>query len=81
MSISLVVALLYPKLIGSRFRVQARPGSTGCGYDIVIAYYGLGFPSPHLGKSGLGQGFKGYNCLKLHTIIDQDPEYPTSPIG
>ncbi len=51
---------LKSKLIGSRFRVQARPGATGCGYDIVIAYYGLGVPSPHLDIPGLGKGFKGY---------------------
>jgi hypothetical protein len=44
-------------------RVQARPGATGCGYEIVFTFYGLGFPSPHLDMPGLGQGFKGYKML------------------
>jgi hypothetical protein len=40
-----------------RFGVQARPGATRCGYEIVFAFDGLGSPSPHLDMSGLGQGF------------------------
>jgi hypothetical protein len=28
-----------PKLIGSRFRVPACPGATGCGYAIVFSVY------------------------------------------
>jgi hypothetical protein len=65
--------LIYPKVIGSGFSVQARPGlrlvayasesATGCGYDIVFAVYGLVLPSPHLDMPGLGQGFKGYKML------------------
>ena len=63
---------LSTKLIGSRFRVQACPGAAGCGYDIVFAFYGLVFPSPHLDMPGLGQGFKGYNILisvTLYSIV------------
>ena len=44
-------------------RVQARPGATWCGYEIAFTFYGLGFPSPHLDKLGLCQGFKGYKML------------------
>jgi len=47
----------------SRFRVQARPGATGCVYEIAFTFYGIGFPSPHLDMPGLGQGFKGYKIL------------------
>ena len=50
-------------MTGSRFRVQARPGATGCVTEIVFTLYGIGFPSPHLGMTGLGQGFKGFKML------------------
>jgi hypothetical protein len=30
---------IIPKLIGSRFRVPACPGATGCGYAIVFSVY------------------------------------------
>jgi hypothetical protein len=36
--------------------VQARPGTTICGYEIAFTFYGLGFPSPHPDMPGLGQG-------------------------
>ena len=49
------------KVLGSE--VQARPGATACGHEIVFAFYGLGFPSPHIDMPGLGQGFKSYNIL------------------
>jgi len=32
-------SLFIPKLIGSRFRVPACPGATGCGYAIVFSVY------------------------------------------
>jgi hypothetical protein len=60
------------KVIGSRFRVQARPGATGYVYGITFTFYGIGFPSPDLGMSGLGQGFKGYKMLisvTLHSTV------------
>jgi hypothetical protein len=70
---------LKPKVVGSRFRVQACPGlrlvayasesATGCGYDIVFAFSGIVLPSPHLAMPDLGQEFKGYNCLKLVTYL------------
>jgi hypothetical protein len=47
-----------PKLSGSRFRVQARPDATGCGYEIIFTFYGLGFPLPHLDITGLASGSK-----------------------
>jgi hypothetical protein len=53
--------LVLPKLSGSRFRVQARPGATECVYEIAFKVYGLDFPSPHLDMPGLGQGFKDCN--------------------
>jgi len=40
-----------------RFRVQACPGATGCGYEIVFTFYEPGFTSPHFDMPGLGQGF------------------------
>jgi hypothetical protein len=58
-----------PKLSGSRFRVQARPDATGCGYEIIFTFYGLGFPLPHLDITGLGQWFKGYNRWILLPIL------------
>ena len=74
--------MLIPKVIGSRFRVQACPGlrlvayasesAAGCGYDIVFAFYGLVLPSPHLDMPGLGQGFKVYKMLisvTLYSIV------------
>ncbi len=48
-----------PKVIGSEFWVQARPGATGCVYEIAFTAYGLDFQSAHLEMPGLGQGFKG----------------------
>jgi hypothetical protein len=60
--------IVNPKAIGFRFRVQARPGATGCGDEFVFAFYGLGFPSPHLDMPGLGQGFKGYKMLISVTL-------------
>ena len=56
-------------LSGSRFGVQAHPGATGCGYEIVFTFYGLGFSSTHLDIPGLGQGFKGYDRWILLTIL------------
>jgi hypothetical protein len=56
-------------LIGSKFRVQARPGATGCVYETAFTFYGLGFPSPHLDMPGLGQGFKGYNRWELFILL------------
>jgi hypothetical protein len=61
--------MVTPTLSGSRFGVQARPGATGCVYEIAFTFYGIGFPSPHLGMPGLGQGFKGYNPLILLPIL------------
>jgi hypothetical protein len=55
--------LIYPKVIGSGFSVQACPGATLRGYEIVVTFYGLGDPSPHVDMPGLGQGFKGYKML------------------
>ena len=55
--------------IGSRFRVQARPGATGCVYEIAFTFYGIRFPSPHLDMPGLGQGFKGFGVLILVTLF------------
>jgi hypothetical protein len=63
---------LLPKVIGSRFRVQARPGATGCVFKIAFIFYGIGFPSPDLEMPGLGQGFKGYKMLisiTLHSTV------------
>jgi hypothetical protein len=65
--------LIIPKLIGSMFRVHARPGATGCVNEIAFTFYGIGLPSPHPVMSGLGQGFKGYNCLKLFKSYHFDP--------
>ncbi len=48
---------------------QARPGETGCDYEIVFTFYGLGFPSPHLGMPGLAQGLKKYNRWILLIIL------------
>jgi hypothetical protein len=31
----------------------------GYGYKIIFTFYELGFPSAHLDRPGLGQGFKG----------------------
>jgi hypothetical protein len=70
-----------PKLIGSRFRVQARPGATGCGYEIVFTFSGLGLPSLHLNIPGLGQGFKGYNRWILHTILIKTWNTLHTPLG
>jgi hypothetical protein len=70
---------LEPKVIGSRFRVQARPGATGCGYAIIFILYGLGFLSPHLDMPGLGQGFKGYEMLIsviLYSIVWMGLSHP-----
>jgi hypothetical protein len=50
-------------MIGSSFRVQARPGATECGYEIVFAFYGFGFPSPQIDMPVLGQGFRGYKMM------------------
>ncbi len=47
-----------PELSGSKFGVQARPGATACGYEIVFAFYGLGFPSPHLAMQVWARGKK-----------------------
>jgi hypothetical protein len=63
--------LMVPKLIGSGFppspsrlrragTVQACPGAIGCRYEIIVTFYELGFPSAHLDRPGLGQGFNGY---------------------
>jgi hypothetical protein len=60
--------MIRPKVIGSMFRVQARPGETGCVYEIAFTFYGIGFPSPHLDMPGLGQGFKGYKMLISATL-------------
>ena len=35
--------MLQPKVSGSRFRVQARPGAKGCGYEIIFTFYELDF--------------------------------------
>jgi len=40
-----------------KFPVQARPGATERGYEIVCIFYRRCFPSPHLSKPGLVQGF------------------------
>jgi hypothetical protein len=50
--------LYYSKMIDSRFRVHARPGATGCGYEFVFPLYGLGLPIPHLDMPGLARGSK-----------------------
>jgi len=63
---------LLPKVIGSMFRVQARPGATGRGYEVISTFYELGFLSENLDRSGLGQGFKGYKMLisiTLHSTV------------
>jgi len=64
--------MFLPKVIGSRFRVQACPGlrlvayasesATGCGYEIAFTFYEFGFPSPHLDMPGLGRGSKVIKC-------------------
>jgi hypothetical protein len=64
-----------------RFWVQARPGATGCVYEIAFTFYGIKFPLPHLDMPGLGQGFKVYNRYEIAHNIDRNPEYPTHPIG
>jgi hypothetical protein len=64
----LLINNLDPKVIGSEFKVQARPGATGCVSEIVLTLYGIGFPSPHLDMPGLGQGFKGYKMLTPITL-------------
>jgi hypothetical protein len=48
---------------GSKFRVQACPGATGCGYEIMFTFYELGFSSAHPDRPSLGQGFKGYKMM------------------
>ena len=76
--------LTCPELSGSMFGVPARPGATGCGYGITLTLYGVGFPSPHLDMSGLGQGFKGYNRWILLTLlikIRHTRHTPLSQIG
>jgi len=50
-------------VIRSGFWVQACPAATLCSYEIVVTFYGLGYPSPHVDMPGLGQGFKGYKML------------------
>jgi len=47
-----------PKIRGSRFRVQARPGATGCVYEIAFTFYGIGFSSPHLDMQVWARGSK-----------------------
>ena len=51
------------------FRVQARPGAAGRGYEIGLNFYGFSFPAPDLDMPSLGQGFKGYNRWKLIAIL------------
>jgi hypothetical protein len=62
--------LFKPELSGSRFGVQACPGATGCGYEIVFTFYEHCFPSPHFDMPGLGQGFKGYNRWTLPVLYE-----------
>ena len=38
-------------------RAYASESATGCVYEIIFVFYGIWFPSPHLGLLGLGQGF------------------------
>ena len=64
--------IIPPIMIGSKFRVQARPGATGCVSEIAFTFNGIGFSSPHLDKPGLGQGFKGFkmlNSVTLYSIV------------
>jgi len=53
---------------------------TGCDYEIVFTFYGLGFPSPHLGMPGLAQGLKKYQPMDTAHNINQNLEYPSYPI-
>jgi hypothetical protein len=55
--------------IGSKFRVQARPGAAGWWYEIIFNFYERGFSSAHLDWPDLGQGFKGYNRRILLNIL------------
>ena len=87
-SLSATITILITKLSSSRFGVQARPGlrlvaarsyasesATGCDFEIVFTFYGIGFPSPHLDMLGLGQGFKGYNrWIMLPILISAHPQ-------
>jgi hypothetical protein len=57
-------------VIHSGFWVQACLGATLCNYEIVVTFYGLGYPSPHVDMSGLGQGFKGYKMLISIAFIE-----------
>jgi len=44
------------KSIGSRFRVQACPGATGCECEIEFTSYVLDWLSAYLDRPGLGAG-------------------------
>jgi hypothetical protein len=55
-------SLPVPKVIGSRFRVQARPGATGCGYEVIFTFYELGFPTAHLDRQVWARGSKVIKC-------------------
>jgi hypothetical protein len=55
-------------VIGSRFRVQTRPGAVGFVNEIVFTVNGFGLPSLHLNIPGLDQGFKGYKILNSITL-------------
>jgi hypothetical protein len=44
---------------------------SGCPVDSFI-FYRYGLPPPHLDMPGLGQGFKGYNCMKLAWLSTMD---------
>jgi hypothetical protein len=64
-----------------RFRVHACPGATGYGYATIFIFYRYGLSPPHLDMPGLGQGFKGYNCLKLFTILIKICNTGHHPLG
>ena len=62
-------------------RIHACPGTTGYGYATIFIFYRYGLSPPHLDMPGLGQGFKGYNCLNLFIILIEITNIQHHPLG
>jgi hypothetical protein len=55
-------------MIGSGFRVPARPGATIYGDAVTVMFYGRCFASPTLDMPGLGQGFRGCKTMIFENL-------------
>ena len=62
-------------------RAYASESATGYGYATIFIFYRYGLPPPHLDMPGLGQGFKGYNCMKLFTVLIKICNTGHHPLG